>query len=157
MKIRLIMIGKTKEAFVEQGFEMYRKRMAKYLAFETTVIPVLKNTKKMSPLQVKNEEGKLIIKQIRPDQVSILLDENGRSFDSGKFAGFIQQEMNTGVKVINFIVGGAYGFSEEVRQKADFKIALSPMTFSHQIVRIIFMEQLYRAFTIINNEPYHNA
>lgn len=157
MKIRIVMIGKTREAFIREGFEMYRKRIMKYITLEDWTIPALKNTKKLSPGQVKNAEGKLILKHIKAGEKTILLDETGTRYSSEGFADFIQQHMNSGIKTLNFVIGGAYGFSTEVIQAADAKASLSPMTFSHQIVRLVFMEQLYRAMTILNNEPYHNA
>lgn len=157
MKIRIIMMGKTREAFIQEGFGIYRKRITKYINFEDLTIPVLKNTKNLSPLQVKSAEGKLILKHIKADEKTILLDENGKKYSSESFADFIQQQMNTGIKSLSFVIGGAYGFSKEVVQAANGKVSLSPMTFSHQIVRLVFMEQLYRAMTILNNEPYHNA
>jgi len=157
MKIRLILVGKTHQSFVKEGFEIYRKRVENYLPFEEIVIPTIKNTKHFSPEEFKKKEGELILKKIESGDYNILLDENGKSFSSVSFATFIQKKMNMGLKVVNFIVGGAYGFSPEVYQIASEKISLSKMTFSHQIIRVIFMEQLYRAFTIIKNEPYHNS
>lgn len=157
MKIKLILVGKTQQGFVTEGFEVYRKRTVNYLPFEEVVIPVLKNTKNFTPEEFKEKEGELILKKIEEQDYTVLLDENGKTFDSVGFAGFIQQRMNSGIKVLNFVVGGAYGFSSEVYQKADAKISLSKMTFSHQIIRVIFMEQLYRAMTILRNEPYHNS
>ncbi len=157
MKVKLIMLGKTKERFINEGFELYRKRIVNYLGFDAVVVPALKNTKNLSPDQVKEQEGQQLLKHISQGDFTVLLDENGRSFDSVGFAGFVQQRMNAGIRTLNFVIGGAWGFSEEVYRKADLKISLSPLTFSHQIVRLVFMEQLYRAMTILRNEPYHNA
>lgn len=156
MKIRLIVVGKTTQDFVESGFEMYRSRVDKYVPFELIVIPALKKARNLSSDDFRQKEGEQILKRIGKGDVTILLDEKGRELGSSGFAEFLQQKMNTGIKNLNFIIGGAYGFSQEVKQMADAKISLSKMTFSHQIVRVIFMEQLYRAFSIIRNEPYHN-
>lgn len=156
MKIRLIAVGKTTQDFVEEGVGMYRSRVEKYLPFEIVVIPALKKTRNLSPDDFRQKEGELILKRIGNFDVTILLEEKGKEMSSTGFADFLQQKMNTGTKTLNFVIGGAYGFSSYVKQVADGKISLSKMTFSHQIVRVIFMEQLYRAFTILRNEPYHN-
>jgi 23S rRNA (pseudouridine1915-N3)-methyltransferase len=156
MKIRLIVVGKTRQEYVNAGFELYRKRVVNYLPFEMLVIPTLKNTRNLAPCDFRKKEGELILNAIDPTGWTVLLDEKGKSFDSEKFAGWLQKKMNFGPKVINFVVGGAYGFSDEVYLQAGEKLSLSRMTFSHQLIRVIFMEQLYRAFSIINNEPYHN-
>ena len=156
MKLRLIVVGKTTQDFVEAGAEMYRLRLEKYLPFELVTIPALKKTRNLSPDDFRQKEGELILKRTGKGDATILLDEKGKEMNSTGFANFLQQKMNTGIKTLNFVIGGAYGFSPEVRQMAAAKISLSKMTFSHQIVRVIFMEQLYRAFTIIRNEPYHN-
>lgn len=150
------MVGKTTQAFVNEGFETYRSRVVKYLPFDEIIIPALKNTRNLAPVDFKQREGEAILKKIGKGEFTILLDENGKQMDSEGFAQFLQHKMNTGIKTLNFVVGGAYGFSSEVKQLADAKISLSKMTFSHQVIRVIFMEQLYRAFTIINHEPYHN-
>lgn len=157
MKIRFIVVGKTQQNYVKEGFEIYRKRVENYLTFEEVMIPVLKNTRSFTADDFKKKEGELILKKIEQGDYTILLDEKGKTFDSVAFAGFLQKRMNAGGKAINFVVGGAYGFSDEVYRAADEKLSLSKMTFSHQIIRVIFMEQLYRAFSIINNEPYHNS
>jgi 23S rRNA (pseudouridine1915-N3)-methyltransferase len=156
MKIRLIVIGKTKQAFVNDGCAVYRKRIGNYVPFEEFVIPSLKNTKNLSPSDFRRREGDLIQKQISQHDFTVFLDESGKTYDSESFAGYIQQCGLSSVKTLNFIIGGEYGFSSEVYKLANDKISLSKMTFSHQLVRVIFMEQLYRAFTIIHNEPYHN-
>lgn len=156
MKIKFILVGKSQQGFVSDGFRVYQKRVEKYLPFEEIVIPSLKNTKNLSPQAFKEKEGELILKKIEPQDFTVLLDEKGQTFDSVGFAGFLQTRMNTGIKSLNFVVGGAYGFSPKVYQRANAKLSISKMTFSHQIIRVIFMEQLYRAMTIIRNEPYHN-
>lgn len=157
MKITLILNGRTEDDYIIKGFSVYEQRLKHYLSFETIVIPALKNTKALSIEQQKQKEGELIMKQVQsPDKV-ILLDENGKEYNSVDFSGFIQQQMNSGIKNLIFIVGGPYGFSDEVYKRANGKISLSKMTFSHQMVRLFFVEQLYRAMTILKNEPYHHV
>lgn len=154
--MKLVCVGKTMTSYLKEGESEYIKRLGHYCSFEMIEIPELKNVRKLSRDQIKVEEGKLILSKIGPGESMILLDENGKHFSSEKFADFIQKQLNQGGKGIVFIVGGAYGFSEEVYEKALHKISLSPMTFSHQMVRLFFLEQLYRAHTILNNEPYHH-
>lgn len=156
MKIRLLMVGKTKERFTEDGYMFYKKRVLNYLPFEDIIIPGLRNSKNFSPEEFKLKEGELLLKNFREDDFIVLLDERGKITTSPDFAQFVQQRMNTGIKSLTFVIGGAYGFSDDVYKSADFKISLSSLTFPHQLVRIIFMEQLYRAMTILRNEPYHN-
>lgn len=156
MKIRLISVGKTDEKEIQQLIEKYKKRLQHYVAFELDIIPDLKNRKNLSVEQQKIEEGKRILQKITPSDMTILLDEKGKQFTSVDFADELQKIFNMGVKQINFIIGGPYGFSEEVYQVAQRKIALSTMTFSHQMVRVFFVEQIYRAMTIIKNENYHH-
>ncbi len=157
MKITLLVIGKTDKDFVIKGIEEYRKRLVHYIPFEMVVIPDIKNTKNMSEQQQKQKEGELILSKIKPADTLLLLDENGKTFSSVQFSQFIEQKMVNGNKNIVFVIGGPYGFSEEVYQKAQGKISLSKMTFSHQMIRMIFIEQLYRAMTIIKGEPYHHV
>lgn len=156
MKITLCAIGKTDADYLKSGLEIYISRLKHYIKFETKIIPDLKNTKNISQEVQKQKEGQLILKELDPYDIVILLDENGKEFKSTDFAKFIEKKMVEGAKGIAFIIGGPYGFSEEVYQRANLKIALSKMTFSHQMVRLIFVEQLYRAFTIIKGEPYHH-
>jgi len=156
MKIRLLMIGKTKERFTEEGYLFYKHRIANYLPFEDIIVPGLKNSRNFSPEEFKQKEGELLMKLTKEDDFVALLDERGKAFNSNEFAQFVQQRMNSGIKTLTFMIGGAYGFSEDVYKAADAKIALSSLTFPHQLVRIIFAEQLYRAMTILRNEPYHN-
>ena len=156
MKITIILNGKTEDDFIVTGFSVYEKRLKHYISFETIVIPALKNTKALSIEQQKQKEGELMMKHIMPSDKLILLDENGKEYNSVSFSEFIQKEMNSGIKNLVFVVGGPYGFSEEVYKRANGKIALSKMTFSHQMVRLFFVEQLYRAMTILKNEPYHH-
>lgn len=156
MKVTLLLIGKTEDDYLTKGFAIYEQRLKHYLTFETIVIPALKNTKAISIEQQKQKEASLILKSVLPADKLILLDENGKEHNSVSFSQFVQQQMNSGIKNLIFVVGGPYGFSEEIYKRADGKIALSKMTFSHQMVRLFFVEQLYRAMTILKNEPYHH-
>ncbi|MCR9181834.1 MAG: 23S rRNA (pseudouridine(1915)-N(3))-methyltransferase RlmH [Flavobacteriaceae bacterium] len=156
MKIKLIAIGKTDNLHLQQLIDEYSKRLGFYISFEIQIIQDLKNTKSLSEIQQKEKEGNLILKQIDPSDDVILLDENGKSYTSIDFSDFLQKKMNSGIKNLIFIIGGPYGFSPEMYQRANGKIALSSMTFSHQMVRLFFIEQLYRGFTILKNEPYHH-
>jgi len=156
MKVKLLAVGKTSEAYIEEGFNLYKKRISHYLTFEEQTIDGLKKTKKLSRQEVKTREGEMILKHLKSTDIVILLDDSGKTFDSKGFATFIQKQMNSGNKQINFVIGGAYGFSEKVYARANQKVSLSKMTFTHQLIRLIFAEQFYRAMTILNNEPYHN-
>jgi 23S rRNA (pseudouridine1915-N3)-methyltransferase len=156
MKIKIIAIGKTHKSFLIDGENEYLKRLKKYIQIEKTEIPDLKNAKKLTQDQIKNKEGKLLLQKIENNSLIVLLDENGKQYKSSDFSKWTQDKMNRGYKNIIFLIGGAYGFSEEVYNAANEKIALSKMTFSHQMIRMLFVEQIYRAFTIINNEPYHH-
>lgn len=156
MKICLYVIGKTDFSFVNTGTEEYFKRIKRYVNFSYIVIKDIKVTKNIDNLKQKQLEGERIIASLSDNEVVVLLDENGKEMSSKDFAGFIQKQMNQSVKKLVFIIGGAYGFSDEVYKRANYKISLSQMTFSHQIIRLIFAEQLYRAYSIINNEPYHH-
>ena len=156
MKIKLIVIGKTDQAYLHEGIEVYHRRIPHYLPFEYQVIPDIKNTRNLSEEQQKEKEGELILAQIKAGDELILLDETGKTFRSTEFARFLEKKMLGGVKNMVFVIGGPYGFSNAVYQKAHGKLSLSKMTFSHQLIRIIFSEQLYRALTIIKGEPYHH-
>lgn len=156
MKIKLVLIGKTDSDFIKKGIEEYAKRLKHYIGFEMIVIPDLKNTKSLSENQQKQKEGELILNQINPGDFVVLLDEKGKEYSSVEFSKFIEKQSISGLKNLIFVVGGPYGFSEDVYKKGNSKIALSRMTFSHQMVRMIFVEQLYRAMTIIKGEPYHH-
>lgn len=156
MKITLIAVGKTDDKNVQQILEVYQKRLKHYVPFQITIIPNLKNTKNMSVQQQQIKEGELILKQLSPSDCLFLLDEKGKMFSSIEFSDFLQKKMNSGIKNLVLAIGGAFGFSKDVYQKALGKIALSKMTFSHQMVRIFIAEQIYRGFTILKNEPYHN-
>lgn len=156
MKIKLLLIGKTDSDILGKGITDYVNRIKHYIPFEMFVIPDLKNTKNLSEDQQKQKEGELILNFIKSGDFVVLLDEKGKEFSSIEFSGFIEKQMISGLKNLIFIVGGPYGFSDEVYKKCNSKISLSRMTFSHQMVRLIFTEQLYRAMTIIKGEPYHH-
>ena len=156
MNVELIVVGKTDSKEVNSLVEEYKGRIGFYTRFVITIIPDVKNTRSMSEQQQKKSEGEAILKLLQPSDYVVLLDERGMQPTSEEFADWMQKRMASGCKRLVFIIGGPYGFSEDVYGRAAGKIALSKMTFSHQIVRAIFAEQLYRAFTIINNEPYHH-
>ena len=156
MNIRLITIGKTDQKNLQLLIEEYQKRLSFYIKFDMEIIPDIKNVKNLSEMQQKEKEGELILAKISPNDHLILLDENGKVFSSVDFALELQKKMNAGIKTLVFVIGGPYGFSETVYAKAQGKISLSLMTFSHQMVRLFFIEQLYRGCTILKNEPYHH-
>lgn len=156
MKITLLTVGKTDKDWVKQGIDIYASRMKHYFPFSIVEIPELKNVSSLSQDQIKTKEGELILKNVKPTDDMILLDERGREFSSMEFARALQDKISYTGKDIVFVIGGAYGFSDAVRQRSNSKISLSRMTFSHQMVRAIFVEQLYRAFTIMKGEPYHH-
>lgn len=156
MNIKLIAIGKTDNKNLQSLMEEYQKRLSFYIKFDLEVIPDIKNLKNLSESQQKEKEGELILAKIMPTDQLILLDKNGKAFSSMAFSEELQKKMNSGVKTLVFVIGGPYGFSEAVYAKANGKISLSLMTFSHQMVRLFFIEQLYRGFTILKNEPYHH-
>lgn len=156
MNITLILVGKTTENYINEGFKVYEERVKHYINFEIKVIPEIKFSKGHSAAYIKDSEGSAILKIIQPIDFMILLDENGAEKTSRDFAQFLSNKMVSGTKSLVFIIGGAYGFSQEVYERADLKFSLSKMTFPHQLVRLIFIEQLYRAFSIIKNEKYHH-
>lgn len=156
MKMKLFCIGKTNFSFVNEGKELYVKRLKHLVSFEMKVIPDVKNAKNMPVEELKKKEGQLLLKQTAPDDKLCLLDEKGSVYTSLKFAGFINKLTVNGTKQLCFVVGGAYGFSKEIYDRSDYMVSLSKMTFSHQLIRIVFLEQLYRAYTIIKGMPYHN-
>lgn len=156
MKITLLVIGKTDKTFVKQAIDEYEKRLKHYIPFEMKVIPDIKNVKNLSESQQKIKEGEQILSQVKHGDFLILLDERGKSFSSVEFSDFLQKKMLTGIKNLLIVVGGPYGFSQEVYDRSQSKISLSKMTFSHQMIRMIFVEQIYRAMTILKGEPYHH-
>ena len=155
MKIKLITIGKTDEAYIKEGISKYTSRLKHYIDFELKEIPDVKMGKKLNTTLQKEAEGKEILKLISKSDFVVLLDEKGKEFNSIGFSEFIQKRMNTGMN-LTFIIGGPFGFSMEVYEKSNSKIALSQMTFSHQMVRLFFTEQIYRSFTILKGEKYHH-
>ncbi|MFD2561983.1 23S rRNA (pseudouridine(1915)-N(3))-methyltransferase RlmH [Aquimarina rubra] len=156
MTIKLIAIGKTDHKQLESLIAEYIKRLGFYVKFDFEIIPDIKNAKNLSEAQQKDKEGKLILNKITTSDVVILLDENGKQYDSVGFSELLQKHMNSGIKQLIFVIGGPYGFSQEVYHRANGKLSLSKMTFSHQMIRLFFIEQLYRGFTILRNEPYHH-
>ena len=156
MKIKLIVVGKTHAKYLIQAEEEYLQRLKHYIKFEKVIVPDLKNSKNLTPIEQNRREGELIISKIEKNEEVVLLDDKGVEFTSMKFAQFINQKMIQSTRCLTFIIGGAYGFSDEVYTRANAKLSLSKMTFSHQMVRMIFKEQLYRAFTILKGEKYHH-
>ena len=155
MKTILILVGKTQNKIFKVGIDDYVNRIEHYMPFSLTTIPELKNTKSLSEDQQKQKEGELILKEIQPSDTVVLLDEYGAEFRSIEYAKWLKQKQNTARRLV-FVIGGPYGISPDVYARANDKISLSRMTFSHQMVRLIFTEQLYRACTIIKGEPYHH-
>ena len=156
MNIKILTIGKTDNKALQSLIDDYTKRLSFYIKFDLEIIPDIKNVKNLSESQQKEKEGELILAKLVPTDQLILLDEKGTTFSSLAFSDYLQKKMNSGAKTLVFVIGGPYGFSDEVYQKAQGKISLSLMTFSHQMVRLFFIEQLYRGFTILRNEPYHH-
>jgi 23S rRNA (pseudouridine1915-N3)-methyltransferase len=156
MKILLLVIGKTDEEYLITGIKKYVGRLGHYVSFEMKEIPDIRNRKTLSEEQQKKAESFLLLQQLQLGDHVVLLDENGKQYTSVAFAETMEKLMASGAKRIVFVIGGPYGFAQEVYDKADAKLSLSPMTFSHQMVRLVFVEQLYRAFTILKGEPYHH-
>lgn len=156
MDIELLTVGKTTTSYINQGLEEYCRRLKHYIPFRITSIPDIKNTAKMSENNQKQAEGSAVLSKLTPSDHVILLDERGKEFTSKEFAVFIQRLLAGGKKRAVFIIGGPYGFSDEVYSRADSKISMSKMTFSHEMVRLFFTEQIYRAMTILRGEPYHH-
>ncbi len=156
MNIELLVVGKTDSTLIEEIVVTYAKRINHYCKFSITTLADIKNTKNLSVTQQRTAEGEMILKQLQDSDFVTLLDERGTEYRSVDFAYWLQKRMNSGVRRLVIIIGGPYGFSEAVYARANSKVSLSKMTFSHQIVRAIFAEQIYRAFTILKNEPYHH-
>ena len=156
MTIKLLAVGKTDVKDLQKLIDQYVKRLKHYCKFKIEIIPDIKKSKKMDENLQKQKEGELILAKTQASDILVLLDENGKNFSSVGFSTWLQKQMNTGMKQLIFVIGGPYGFSDEVYQRANQKISLSKMTFSHQMVRLFFTEQIYRAFTILKNEPYHH-
>lgn len=156
MIIKLVAVGKTDDKTIQSLTDTYINRLGHYNRFELEIVPDLKKTKNLSVDQQKQLEGKLLLEKLSPSDFVVLLDEDGKQFSSEGFSEYIQKRLNSGMKQLIFIIGGPFGFSEEVYGRADGRLSLSKMTFSHQMIRPFFVEQLYRAFTILRNEPYHH-
>ncbi|MGM0635044.1 MAG: 23S rRNA (pseudouridine(1915)-N(3))-methyltransferase RlmH [Bacteroidota bacterium] len=156
MTIKLLVVGKTDDKKITELIADYQKRINHFCKFSMVVIPDLKKTKNLNQEQQKQKEGELILAKIQASDYVVLLDENGKEFSSVGFSKWMQKQLNSGKKQLVFVIGGPYGFSDAVYEKANQKIALSQMTFSHQMVRLFFTEQVYRAFSIIHNLPYHH-
>lgn len=157
MKIKLLAIGKTSEDYLKEGMAIYLKRLKHYLPFEYQELPDVKNPKNLSSAQIKEQEGQSIIAQLQAGDFLMLLDEGGKQFSSEGFAQLIEKKNISGVRTLVFVIGGAYGFSPPVYERADGQMSLSKMTFSHQMVRLFALEQMYRAQSILKGEPYHHA
>ncbi len=157
MKLKIILVGKTEEDYLKHGIDKYQKRLKNYLPLEIIEIPALKNTKKLSIEQQKVKEGELILQKVEKSDLMVLLDEKGKEFSSMAFSNYFQNKMNSGIKSLCLVIGGPYGFSQDIYSRAQQKIALSQMTFSHQMIRLLLIEQCYRAMSILRNEPYHHV
>ena len=156
MKIQFIVVGKTNATYLVEGEKEYGNRLKHYTKFEEIIIPDVKHSGKLNENELKKKEGQLILDKLENSDYVILLDDKGKSYSSVEFANFLQQKMNSSLKSLVFVVGGAFGFSDEVYQRANGKLSLSKMTFSHQMVRLILKEQLYRGFSILRGEKYHH-
>lgn len=156
MKVEFWVVGKTSERYLQEGIFVYTKRLKHYLKFEMEIIPDIKNPKNLSVEKLKTKEGESILRKLKNEDYLVLLDEKGKELTSTKFSKQIEKYQISGKKRVIFLVGGAYGFSPEIYQRANEKLALSQMTFSHQMIRLFFFEQIYRAMTILRGEPYHN-
>ncbi len=156
MKVCLLVIGKTDASYIREGIAEYEKRLTRYIPYEMKVLPDVKNAKNLTESLQKEREGEMLLEQFQPGDFVVLLDERGRQYSSMEFSQFLAQKMLGTVKRLVFVVGGPYGFSDGVYKRANDKISLSKMTFSHQMVRMIFAEQIYRAMTILKGEPYHH-
>ncbi|WP_436415469.1 23S rRNA (pseudouridine(1915)-N(3))-methyltransferase RlmH [Petrimonas sp.] len=156
MKAILLSVGKTDDDFYAQAIDVFKKRLGFYIPFDMEFVPDLKNTKKLSEKEQKNLEGEGILNRLQPGDYVVLLDDKGKQYSSVEFARFMEKKSHSVPKRLVFVVGGPYGFSDDVYSRANEKLSLSKMTFTHQMVRLVFVEQLYRAMTILNGEPYHH-
>lgn len=156
MNISVILTGKTDDKYIEEGISRYEQRISRYTNLNFKVLNIKKKAQKISEKELKKTESKFILEKINENDFVILLDEGGKSLSSVKFAEFLNNKMISGLKNITFIIGGAFGVDESLKKRADFVFSMSAMTFSHQMIRLFLLEQIYRAFTILNNEPYHN-
>lgn len=156
MKVELWLYGKTSESYIAEGMALYENRLKHYLQLQVSVLPSVKNAGKLPPQQLMAKEAEILLKQLNDSDFLVLMDERGRELSSVKFANWLEQQQHHGHRRLIFVVGGAWGFDESLRQRANFSLSLSKMTFSHQMVRLFFLEQLYRAMTILRGEKYHN-
>lgn len=156
MNIKLVVVGKTDEKYLQEGISLYEQRLTHYVNFSIVTIPALKDQKGASPAEIREREASLILKQIDKADRIVLLDEHGKQYTSITFSQYMQKQMNAGLRNLTFVIGGAFGFAPAINDAANDKLSLSSMTFNHQMVRLFFVEQLYRAYTILNHEPYHN-
>ena len=156
MRLTLLAVGKTDEKYLKHGIEIYTERLKHYIDFNLEIIPDIKKGKNLAPVQQKILEGERILSKLGPNKVFLLFDERGDAFTSRQFADFLQKKMASGLKELTLVIGGPYGFSEEVYKQSASSVSLSPMTFSHQLARLLCVEQLYRAFTILKGESYHH-
>ena len=157
MRATLLVVGKTTTGYLRQGIDEYFARLSHYIQFDIQYVGDIKNTKKLSEAQQKQAEGVALLQQFDSSDFVVLLDEHGREYTSMDFAQYIQKRMNSGSKRLVFVIGGPYGFSQEVYNRANDKLSMSKMTFPHELIRLVFVEQLYRGFTILNHEPYHHV
>ncbi len=157
MKVEFWVTGKNNEAYLDEGSGIYLKRLSRYLPFEMEVLPDIRQAKNLKPLQLKEKESDQVLTRLKNEDFLVLLDEKGRQFTSESFARWLEVQLQGSSRRLIFVVGGAYGFSQALYDRANVLLSLSGMTFSHQMVRLFFLEQLYRAMTILKNEPYHNA
>lgn len=156
MKVEFWLIGKTAFSYLDEGMAIYEKRLGHYLPYQSVVLPDPKNAKNLPPDLLKQKEGEVVLSRLKPDDFLVLLDEWGKLLTSMEFAVFMEQKLQLSQKRLIFLVGGAWGFSDEIYQRCEFRLSLSKMTFSHQMIRLFFIEQLYRAMTILRGENYHN-
>ena len=156
MKIKLLAIGKTDSKHLIELISEYEKRLKHYVKFSLEIIPDIKNAKNLSKAEQKNKEGELILSKLQPTDYLVLLDDKGTAYTSLEFSEYLQRQINSGMKQLVLVIGGPFGFSSKVHQKAKDKISLSKMTFSHQMIRLFVIEQIYRGFTILRNQPYHH-
>lgn len=156
MKITLLTMGQTEKNWIRDGLDVYTSRLSHYVPFSVKEIPELKNASALSPEQIKSREGEIILKSLKDTDDVILLDEHGKEYSSMEWASAIEKKIGNGTRDLVFVIGGPYGFSRPVYERSNGKVSLSRMTFSHQMARVIFAEQLYRAFTIIKGQPYHH-
>ena len=156
MNIQLVVVGKTDVKYLQEGIDLYLRRLEPYIGFQIVVVPALKDTRNSTPDSIREREAALLLKTLEKSDRVVLLDEHGSQHSSMEFSKYLQKHMNAGVRNLSFVIGGAFGFAPSVYAAAHDKVSLSRMTFNHQMVRLFFVEQLYRAFTILHHEPYHN-